>query len=230
VTDAKRLLGDANDLAERARAVGKGEGGTLRVGVAESASSRGNMVNSLIRFRAAYPKVAVEIQHMTSLAQLEALTEGRIDVAFLYHFPEDRSDLMHLPVERTAVLLAMPSDHRLAHAKHIRLADLALEPTVWIRRAAAPLTYDKMMRAWLNAGVSPLIAQETTSESMSLGLVSVGGLLSFVTDTNRERCPGNVILRNVDDLNLEFTLELVWMKTDRSPIVKRFTETASTLT
>lgn len=223
--DARRMLADADIISERARAAGQGETGRLRLGVAESASSRGKMVSSIIRFRGAFPKVQVELQHMTSLQQLEALTERRIDAAFLYHFPEARSDLMHLLAERTAILLAVPDNHPLARRERIRLADIAREEMVWIKRSSAPATYDKLMSACLKAGVSPVIAQEVTSESISLGLVSVGGLLSFVTDTNRERCPGNVALRKVDELDIEFQLELVWRASDRSPTLQRFVKT-----
>jgi len=220
--DAKRVLADAEDLLERARAAGLGETGKLRLGVAESASSRGKMVDSIIRFRSTYPQVAIEIQHMTSINQAEALTNRQIDAAFLYHFPSDRDDLMHMPAETTDILLAMPDNHRLARARRISLADVAGEPMVWIRRAAAPATHDLTMRACLRAGISPSIVQETTSESVSLSLVSVGGLLSFVTDTNRGRCPDNVVLRTVEDLNLQFRLDLVWRRSDRSPTLQRF--------
>ena len=65
---------------------------------------------------------------------------------------------------------------RLARAKRVKLSDIASEPMVWIRRAAAPSTYDIIMRACLQAGVSPSIVQEATSEPMALSLVSVGGL------------------------------------------------------
>lgn len=225
LADGRRMLTDAEDISERVKAAGRGETGKLRMGVAESASSRGRMVSSIIRFRAAYPQVVVELQHMTSLHQLEALTERHLDAAFIYHFPQERSDLKHILAERTAILLAMPVDHRLAGAETIRLADIAHEPMVWIRRSAAPPTYDKIMHACLNAGLSPSIVQEVTSESISLGLVSVGGLLSFVTDTNRERCPGNVVLKKVDDLDIEFHLEFVWRASDRSPTLLRFIET-----
>lgn len=224
LVDARRLLLDAEALSERVRTAGRGEIGKLRLGVAESASSRGRMVNSLIRFRASYPQVTLEFQHMTSLNQLEALTNRDIDAAFMYHFPADRSDLMHVLAERTAILLAMPANHALAAAEVIHLADVTQEPMVWIKRSAAPMTYDKLMRACLNVGVSPSIVQESTSEAISLGLVSVGGLMSFVTDTNRERCPANVVLRKVEDLNIEFQLEFVWRVSDRSPTLQRFIE------
>ncbi len=220
--DARRVLADVQDLVDRARAAGLGETGKLRFGVPESASSRGTMVDSIIRFRATYPQVSIEIQHMTSINQLEALTNRQIDAAFLYHFPAERRDLMHLPAETTDILLALPDDHRLAKAKRVSLADIAGEPMVWIRRDAAPATFDLTMRACLRAGISPAIVQETTHESVSLSLVSVGGLLSLVTDTNRGRCPDNVVLRKVEDLNLQFSLDLVWRRADKSPTLRRF--------
>lgn len=227
LADAKRVLAEVEDLAERVRAAGKGETGKLRVGVAESSSSRNTMVNSIIRFRALYPQVVLELQHMTSLNQLDAITNRYLDAAFVYHFPEERSDLMHIPVEETRILLAAPQEHRLARAEEVRLSDIGSEPMVWIRRAAAPATYDTMMRACLQAGVSPNIVQEGTSEPMQLSLVSVGGLLAFVTDTNRERCPGNVVLRPVVDLHVVLTLQLCWRESDRSPALRRFVSTVA---
>ncbi|MCO5164103.1 MAG: LysR substrate-binding domain-containing protein [Mesorhizobium sp.] len=223
--DAQRVLSDFQNLTERAKAAGKGETGRLRLGVAESASSRGRMVDAIIRFRAANPNVVVDIQHMTSLPQIDAIASRQIDAGFLYHFPGDRPDLDHLPAEFTDVLLAMPRNHRLAKMERVKLADLRGEPSVWIKRSTQPATYDLLMMCCLNCGLSPNIVQETTSESVSLGLVSVGGMLSFVTDTNRDRCPGNVILRKIDELSIRFRLDLVWRKGDSQPTLQRFIET-----
>jgi DNA-binding transcriptional LysR family regulator len=225
--EVKRLLADLEDISTRARAAGRGDVGKLRVGVNESASSRGHMVNAIIQFRTMYPRVVLELQHMTSLNQLEALTNRVLDAAFVYHFPEDRTDLTHLLVENTSIVLALPDDHRLVRSDRIRLLDLTGEPMVWIRRSVAPATHDIVMRACLQADFSPTIVQEATSEPMALSLVSVGGLLSLVTDTNMERRPSNVILRRVDDLDVQFSLQLAWRRTDTSPVLRRFVETVA---
>lgn len=226
-TEVKRLLVDIEDISTRARAAGRGDVGTLRVGVNESASSRGHMVNAIIQFRTKFPKVVLELQHMTSLHQLDALANRILDAAFVYHFPEDRADLSHLLVENTWIVLALPDDHRLVHSDKIMLRDITGEPMVWIRRAVAPATHDIIMRACLQADLSPTIVQEATSEPMALNLVSVGGLLSFVTDTNMERRPSNVVLKRVDDLDVQFSLRLAWRSTDSSPVLRRFVETVA---
>lgn len=222
--EAARILHDVQSLAETARVIGRGDTGKLKIGVAESASSQSTMVNGLMEFRAAFPKVTLELQHMTSLVQLEAVTSRTIDAGFIYHMPEGRPDLARLQVEHTRILLAVPDTHPLAQRSEVRLRDVGDAPMVWIRRAAAPATYDLTMRACLGAGLSPSVVQEATSESIALSLVSVGGLLSFVTDTNRERCPGNVVLREVADLDLYFTLNLIWRQADTSPALGRFVE------
>lgn len=224
LTDTRRILDDVAALVERAQVVGRGESGKVKIGVAESASSHGTMVKGLMEFRASFPEVVLELQHMTSLSQLEAVTDRLIDAGFIYHMPDDRHDLAHLPVERTRVMLAVPENHLLAGKRHVLLHDLRDASMVWIRRAAAPMTYDLIMQACIGAGVSPAIVQEATSESIALSLVSVGGLLSFVTDTNNERCPGNVVLREVADLELYFTLHLIWRRADASPALGRFVE------
>ena len=64
---------------------------------------------------------------------------------------------------------------------------------------------------------SRMAASRSPGEGCAL---SVGGMLSFVTDTNRERCPGNVILRKVEDLDVQFRLDLVWRRADRLPTLK----------
>lgn len=222
--NAARILEDIKGFVETARVIGRGDSGKLKIGVAESASSQSTMVNGLTEFRAALPKVTLELQHMTSLIQVEAITNRIIDAGFIYHMPKDRPDLESLQVEHTRVLLAVPNTHPLALKSKLTLRDVGDAPMVWIRRAAAPATYDLIMRACLGADLSPSIVQEATSESIALSLVSVGGLLSFVTDTNRERCPGNVVLREVADLDLYFTLHLIWRRADTSPALSRFVE------
>lgn len=226
--DASRILDEVAHMVERAKAVDRGEVGVLTIGFNESASVGGVMTRSLNEFRAARPDVALDLRPMTSVEQIAAVLRDELDGGFVYHFPRGGVDgVESYPIEVNDTVLAVATSHRLAGRPEIRLSDLAGEPMVWIRRTVAPLTYDRQMKACLEAGFSPRIVQEVTTESMVLSLVSTGVFIGLVTSAKRDSCPRGVCLLPISDVSLPFELSFIWCPKTNSAVVRGFVRVIS---
>src|ERR1700687_3428706 len=173
--DARRILQEVNEAADRAARVARGLSGTLRVGFTENASWRGVVPDSFRRFREEQPDAELQLQPAASLEQLEAIRSGRLDAGFVNFMPKSDPELDQLPVAIQHVELAAPKRHPLTKLKKLRLRDLTDVPFVWFPRWASPAFYDRLMHECYRGGLkSPRIVQEGLNEATILSLVSIG--------------------------------------------------------
>ena len=77
--DARRILKDVQDATRRAERVASGKAGTLRIGIATALSWNGMVAKSFREFRRRQPEVALELHHLVSIHQIEAIVAGRLD-------------------------------------------------------------------------------------------------------------------------------------------------------
>jgi DNA-binding transcriptional LysR family regulator len=124
--DARRILQEVKEAAERAGRVARGLSGTLRVGFAENASWRGVVPDSFRRFREQQPDAELQLQPAASLELLEAIRSGRLDAGFVNFMPKSDPELDQLPVSIQHVELAAPKRHALTKLKKLRLRHLTV--------------------------------------------------------------------------------------------------------
>ena len=221
--DARRVLQEVNEAAERAGRVARGRSGTLRVGFTESASWRGVVPESFRRFRELHPDADLELQPAASLEQLAALRSGRLDAGFIFNMPKDDSDFEQLPVATQQIELAVPKGHPLTKLKKLRLRALSETKFVWFPRRESPALYDRLMHACFRGGLSsPRIVQEGLNEATILSLVSAGLGVGWVLRSARWRCPDSVVIMPVADLMIPQSQALAWRRDNRSPLLANF--------
>lgn len=223
--DARRVLASIETASERARRVQRGQVGSIRVAFSEVGAWQGLVPRSIREFRALYPDVELLPLPMGSYPQIEALRKDQIDAGFVYGQAEHEPGFQHLPVALEHAWLALQSTHRLAHAKKIRLVDLAGEPLIWTSREANARFYDQLMAACLAGGLTPRIVQEVVSGANALSLVAVGMGSALVTSAMRWVKPTGLVMRPIDDLSVPFRLDLIWLKSNRSPVLAQYIQT-----
>jgi DNA-binding transcriptional LysR family regulator len=221
--DARRILQQVNEAAQRAARVARGQSGTLRIGFTENASWRGVVPDSFRRFRAGQPDAELQLTPATSLEQFEAIRSGRLDAGFVFNVTKGDAELDALPVAMQHVELAVPKGHAFAKVKKLRLRDLVDAPFVWFPRREAPVFYDHLMHECFKGGLkSPRIVQEGLNEATILSLVSHGMGVGWVNGTARWRCPEGVVIVSIVDLEMPLPLALVWRRDNTSPLLANF--------
>jgi DNA-binding transcriptional LysR family regulator len=224
LNDARRILQEINDATARAKRIASGQSGTLRIGFVESISWHGIVPDSLRDLREHQPDVELQLKSLTSLEQIAAIHSGSLDAGYALPIANPNHGLAQLQLGVIQQMLAVPAGHPLTILKKVRLRDLVDAPFILFPRRAIPTAYDRLMAACARGGLkAPRVVQETAVETMILSLVQCHVGIAFISSTARWRCPPNVVLLPVVDLNITFPFALMWRKDNRSPSLAKFT-------
>lgn len=221
--DARRILQQVNEATARAAGVAQGRSGTLRIGFMENASWHGIVPDSLRKFRERHPDAELKLNPASSADQIEEIRSGRVDAGFMYNILKDEGELDQLSVAIEHLKLAVPKGHPLSRIKRLRLRDLVDVPFIWFPRREGPAFYDRLMQECYRGGLkSPRIVQEAGNEATVLSLVSHGIGVGWINETAIWRCPKNVAIMSVSDLDIPLPVVLVWRKDNNSPLLASF--------
>lgn len=177
LTECHQLLTKADQAPRRAQLVAAGQVGVVRLGYT-AASSYALLGPLLARFHEHAPRVSIELHEMVTPDQLEALESGAIDLGIgRPPFPRDRFSARLLLTEELVV--AMPSEHPLAHKTHpITVTELEEETIVLHSPTKARYFYD------LTARIMTIRREQisyTTSQVLTMvGLVAAGHGIALV--------------------------------------------------
>ena len=221
--DARRILQQVHEATARAAGVAQGRSGTLRIGFIENASWHGVVPDSLRKFRERHPDAELKLNPASSADQVEEIRSGRVDAGFMYNILKDEGELDQLSVAIEHLRLAIPKGHPLSKVKRLRLRDLVDASFIWFPRREGPEFYDRLMQECYRGGLkSPHIVQEAGNEATVLSLVSHGMGVGWINETALWRCPKNVVILPVSDLDVPLPVVLVWRKDNKSPLLERF--------
>ncbi|WP_420347218.1 LysR family transcriptional regulator [Pelagibius sp.] len=185
----RRLLREAAETEKLARAIAAGATGSLRIGY--TPVSFFSYPPDLIRaFSRRHPEVGLQLFEMLSHDVEEALLRRDLDLGFL-HPPLVNPGLTSQRLRAEPFIAVLPKDHALAARKRLRLADLALEDFIMVRREIGPAIYDQMIAHCRDAGFAPRIREEASTSLSVVALVSAGlGVGLVIEPMARLRRPG----------------------------------------
>lgn len=180
---SRRLLADADLLAERARALKGGQAGTLRVAAAPQHISS-VLAPFLPRYRDRHPGIDVQIIEGSATRQRIRLDRGEVHVAIMAASEGRFAHRLLGPVHGLAVL---PREHRLGRRAIIEITDLAEEPLLLMQREFA-------LREWFDAAcqarhVVPRVLMESTNAYTLIELAAAGYGIAVVGSTSLIRNP-----------------------------------------
>ncbi len=125
--EARSTLRQAEHAALVARLAGRGEMGRVEIGYASSAACSGLVTAAVAEYRRTHPLVSLSLSAMQAARQLEQLTEGRLDLGFLRTPARYPVGISAVIIATQPVVIALPSDHKLAKNPSISAAMLAEE-------------------------------------------------------------------------------------------------------
>lgn len=147
----------------------------LQFNIGFVASTLYDTLPELIRdFRILAPDVEVQLLEMTTLEQISALKDGRIDVGFgRLRFNDDA--LVRKVLREEGLCVAVGSTHALlTSGRKPTLADLETEPLILYPKAPRPSYADQILSFYREAGVTPRIGMEVRDVQTALGMVASG--------------------------------------------------------
>ncbi len=208
------------------QALAQGQVGHVRV--AFTGLAMATVLPKILRdFHRGHPGIRVELSESPTSAQLRALQAGDLACGFFHPdapTPGIRTSL--LLRERNGVLL--PATHPLAKRAGLRLRDLATTPFVLFPRTHNPGFYDRILAAFTTAGITPRIAEEVWPRANAVGLVRAGLGATFMTPSEAQHLPPEIVFRPLRGPAPESRLVLGWRQPpDPEPALAAFLAVAA---
>src|SRR5271170_3079339 len=168
--DAAAALSQLEQGVRRARLAANGKLGLLRIGFISTAGSE--LVADIVRqFRELYPEVEVSLRNILTAEQVQMLETVSLDIGFLRLPIGGHSALDVVTVHREPFVLVVPSSHKLAKRKKVRLREVAGENFVMYERTWAPGFHDLIFGMLRDAGIIPNVCQTAAELSTVISLV-----------------------------------------------------------
>jgi DNA-binding transcriptional LysR family regulator len=228
LTEAGRLfLDQARDILARtdraaiiARRVGRSDAQRLRVGFGYC-MDQSCLASVAAEFGLIHQAIQVEVKTLSVPSQLASLREGRIDIGFVRPPVSDpmlNSDVLI----REALVIALPSRHRLATKPRVSLAALEHEPFILVPRDAVPVYHDAVLKACRVAGFMPHGPHEADQLQVMIGMVAAGAGVALVPESARRIRQHRVVYRPVQPAPDPLETAVAWRRDDDSPILAEF--------
>lgn len=168
------LLHIVDSAIARARATAHGLAGYLRIGFISTAVAAGVLSPLISEFRQLKPDIELNLQSMSTESQLEALHDGRIDIAIVRLPLKNISHFEITPLYFEQLILLLPKAHPLSSRSYIDLSELSEVPFILNARHRATGYYDFIQKMLSNSGVILNIQQEVEEMYTLCSLVSSG--------------------------------------------------------
>lgn len=192
---AQGLISRLEHCEQDIRAIVNGKAGQLRIAFTAASSLLSPFPKLISAFQKKFPEIDVQLQSMTTVQQISALSEGTIDIGLL------RRPRQSIPAEISTrrlatdrLVVALPSGHPLTSKSVVAIPELAKEKFIFFPRKMGIGIYDQFIKLCGKWGFAPDIVQEAEEATTIVGLVAAGLGVAVV--------PGG--LRYIQIPNLEF--------------------------
>ncbi|CAG2157869.1 HTH-type transcriptional regulator BenM [Cupriavidus yeoncheonensis] len=177
-THALQLLAQTTELEAMTRRVAKIE---RKMSVGFVGSTLYGMLPRIIRrFRTEHPDIEMSLHEMSTMDQIKALKDGRIDVGF-GRIRHDDPAVRRVVLREERMIVALPLGHHLAsgHAT-LSLHELVDESLIIFPKAPRPSFADQVLAAFHDRALKPRRLHEVRELQIALGLVAMGEGISVV--------------------------------------------------
>jgi DNA-binding transcriptional LysR family regulator len=169
---ARSTLDKVHDDLAQVRRLGRGEEGTLTVGFSGSVMFTA-LPAAIESYRRLYPKVELRLREMVTSAQIPAVLDNTLDLAFLRD-GDPAEGIQMTTLLKEPYVAVLPAEHALARKRSLRVAELRNEPFIFFARRMGPLAFDRTMACCEAHGFRPNIVQEAPQWPTLVRLVGAG--------------------------------------------------------
>jgi DNA-binding transcriptional LysR family regulator len=169
--DAAAALAQLDQAVRRARLAANGKLGLLRIGFISTVGSE--IVPNIVRqFGELNPEVEFSLRAITTADQVQMLEAGSLDIGFFRLPIGAHSALDVVTVHREPFVLVVPSFHKLAKRKRVRLREVSGQDFVMYERTYAPGFHDLIFGMLRDARIVPKVSQTAAEISTLISLVA----------------------------------------------------------
>jgi DNA-binding transcriptional LysR family regulator len=219
--DAAAALSQLEQAIRRARLAASGKLGLLRIGFVSTAGSE--LVADIVRqFRELYPEVECSLRNILTAEQVQMLETGSLDIGFLRLPIGVQWTLDVVTVHREPFVLVVPSSHKLAKRKRVRLREVSGENFVMYERTWAPGFHDLMFGILRDAGIVPNVTQAVGEVPTLISLVHSRMGITIAPLSVVKHSAASVVACNILDRIPMSEIGMAVRKGTRAPVVDNF--------
>ncbi len=203
---ARNILAEGEDMLTELDELRGLRRGVLRLGLPLFGSSV-LFASTFTVFRNRYPGIEIRLVEHGSKKLEELLRAGSIDLAASLMPVPDDFDCQE--VHRDPLVVLVPSDHPLAHRKHLLLENLAGESFILFEEGF--LLNKIILKHCADRGFHPRVAAHSGQVDFIVGLVKAGlGITLLPRIIARDRLQQGVISIPLDDPDISWHMALLW--------------------
>jgi DNA-binding transcriptional LysR family regulator len=217
---AQQLLSQAEATIQLTQRTDRGDVGQLAIGFTATAVHT-VMPQIVYDFRQNYPNVEISITELATEAQVAALNQDKLDLAFL-HPPIDARGIELHPILVEEFVAVLPQQHPLLKYDRIPLEAFANEPLIIHPRYEGPALYDGFVQVCQAAGFQPKIVKETISLQTRVCWVAMGMGITFVSSELQFLVGRNVVCRPLETCPIHLKLAAAWRQNASNPTLRAF--------
>jgi DNA-binding transcriptional LysR family regulator len=216
--ECREILSAAERAPLRARNIGSGHEGALRIGFTAGAGF-GLLGRVLERLAEGLPHVALELEEMVSSEQRTALARGALDVGLARPLAGDDAFGSHLLFGED-LMLVVPDGHPLAGRDVVDERELAGQPLIMYSPTSARYFYDLLVRL---LAVDPAQVVHTVSQITTMvALVGARRGIALVPASSRFLGVKGVSFVSLGPRSLGIVqLHATWKRTNTNPALHR---------
>src|SRR5271170_2523296 len=219
--DAAAALSQLEQAIRRARLAASGKLGPLRIAFVSTVGSE--IVSNIVRqFRKSNPEVEFSLRNILTAEQVQMLESGSLDVGFLRIPVGEDSALDIVTVHREPFVLVVPSSHKLAKRKRVRLREVAGEDFVMYERTYAPGFHDLMFGILRDAGIVPTVTQTAGEVPTLISLVHSRMGITIAPLSVVKHSAASVVACEILDRIPMSEIGMAVRKGTRAPVVDNF--------
>ena len=215
---AERILSDLEAVEQEMHDWTAGTRGLIRLGTARALATP--LARLVGRFTGVFPGIEIELREESTLAMIEDLRSGRLDVATLARRPHFDAGLEHRLLGREPLVLVTGLETPLARRRRIQVARLDGLDLILYGEGSA--VRDVIMSALGAAGATPRVRFETREYRTARALASEG-LAAAILPLSVAEEPGHPVHIIRLDPEPMWSAALAWPASRRpSPALTRF--------
>jgi DNA-binding transcriptional LysR family regulator len=221
-TEARQILASYEKAELGTREIGSGMRGWLAIGFTRS-SMYSILPPALKAFHRAYPQVELKLFEMVTEEQADALRDERIHVG-IGRQPAPIPGCTTRPLLREHVMVALTSDHPMASADEVEIAEIAGSPLILYPRYTSAEFSKFIESMYRDAGFIPPVAHRAFEIQTAIALVAAGLGVTFVGESVARHGRSDVVYRHLAGLDSTRTSILVatYQSDNNSPHLRAF--------
>jgi DNA-binding transcriptional LysR family regulator len=219
--DATAALSLLEEAIRKSRLAARGKLGLLRIGFISTAGSE--IVPDIVRqFRKLNPDVEFSLRNILTEEQVRMLETGALDIGFLRVPIGEHSALDVVTVHREPFVVVVPSSHKLAKRKRVRLREVAGQDFVMPERTYSPGFHDLIFGILRDARIVPNVSQTAAEIPTLISLVDSGMGITILPASAVTHSAASVVACEILDRMPMCEIAIAVSKRFRTAVVDNF--------